>query len=86
MSISKKESSGWSARANAAMLQDYCIDLSDVGLDEDEIAQFAESFPDPRAFVVWFANKFNLTSAAEVNFGRPLKPPSSRRPSAGWRR
>lgn len=79
---------GWVGEVNAAMLRTYAIDLDDAGLDEDERARHAEAYPDPRDFVEWFGRKYDLTSVAEVNFGRslPSTPPSSPRRSGSARR
>ncbi len=42
------------------MRREWCIDTSDAGLSEEELAGYWSGGDDPAAFVAWFAAKYDL--------------------------
>ena len=55
------EKSEWVEEVNRLMLRDWCIDMNDAGLSEEEITRFWIAGDHPPAFVGWFAEKHDLT-------------------------
>jgi hypothetical protein len=79
MAVKSDETEAWITRANTAMIRGYCIDLEGAGLDRNEVVNFRKMFSEPEDFVEWFVAKHNLTSVADVNFGRPIAPTKNQR-------
>ena len=57
----------WGHEAESNLKSRFAIDFEDVGLSLDELRNFAEAFRDPRDFVDWFAEKYDLTSRQEFD-------------------
>ncbi len=73
----------WLAEADALMLREYCIDLADAGLGDEDITRFAPEYPNPRDFVEWWGRKYDLESVREINFGRYFSESTMRRLGRG---
>lgn len=50
----------WAQEADRLLMRDWCIDMTDAGLSDDEIRSQWETGWTPREFVDWFADKYDL--------------------------
>ena len=63
--------SNWQRAVDEILRSEYAISLFDVGLSEDDVKRLSNDEPDPRAFVDWFALKYDLTSYVDIGVHRP---------------
>ena len=54
----------WKNNVDQAMKKKYCIDISDAGLDDDQLNLFQNMLPEE--FVDWFGKKYDLIPIAQV--------------------
>jgi hypothetical protein len=59
----------WRRSVDQIMLAEYCIHSADAGLSEGQLRQFWADDEDPREFVEWFAEKYDLTHRSEWGWG-----------------
>jgi hypothetical protein len=50
----------WVRAVDRLMKRDWCIDVSDAGLDDDQLARYWRDGGTPAEFVGWFAEKYDL--------------------------
>ena len=50
----------WVEAVNRLMLRDWCIDLAEAGLSDEEVDRYWSGGEQPEMFVAWFAEKYDL--------------------------
>jgi len=50
----------------------YGLELNDIDLTEEKANEAIAQNETPVEYIDWYAEKYNLTSIEDVNFGKPL--------------
>ena len=50
----------WATEVDRIMLEEFCIDLSDAGADQEQVIRYWKSGQEPNDFVDWFGEKYGL--------------------------
>lgn len=50
----------WVRTADRLLRRDWCLSVTDAGIDEDQLTRAWRDGEDSAAFVAWFAEKYDL--------------------------